>query len=75
MIRRGEWPMDISAGFTPGVEGAGIVEAVGDKVQKVKPGDKVANFDINAYSEAGQGNYAEKIAVAENKVLKLPSDM
>ena len=75
MIRRGEWPMDLSDGFTPGVEGAGIVEAVGERVQTVKPGDKVANFDINAYLAPGQGNYAEKIAVAEDKVLPLPGDI
>lgn len=75
MIRRGEWPMDLSGGFTPGVEGAGIVEAVGEEVGTVKPGDRVANFDLSAYSETGQGNYAEKIAVHEDKILKLPGNI
>jgi NADPH:quinone reductase-like Zn-dependent oxidoreductase len=75
MIRCGDWPLDLSGGFTPGVEGVGLVEAVGEEVRSVRPGDKVANFDVDAYLENQQGNYAEKIAVAENKILKLPGDM
>ena len=75
MIRRGEWPMDLVGGFTPGVEGAGIVEAVGEEVRTVKPGDQVANFDLSAYSDKGQGNYAGKIAVHENKVLPIPGNI
>ncbi len=75
MVRRGEWPMELSGGFTPGVEGVGIVEAVGPDAQKIRPGDKVANFEIDAYLTAGQGNYAGKIAVAEDKVLTLPGDI
>ena len=75
MIRRGDWPLNLSGGYTPGIEGVGIVEAVGDDVRTVRPGEKVANFDIDAYLENQQGNYAEKIAVAEGKILKLPGDM
>ena len=75
MIRRGDWPLDLSKGFTPGVEGAVIVEAVGAEVRNIRPGDKVANFEIDAYLKSGQGNYAEKIAVAEDKVLALPGDI
>lgn len=75
MIRRGEWPMDLSGGFTLGVEGAGIVEAVGEAVQSIKPGDKAANLELSAYLDNAQGNYAEKIAVAENKVLPLSGDI
>jgi NADPH2:quinone reductase len=75
MIRRGDWPLDLSGGFTPGVEGVGMVEAVGNEVRSVRPGEKVANFELDAYLENQQGNYSEKIAVAEGKVLKLPGDM
>lgn len=42
MARRGEYK--IASGdppFTPGLEGGGIVEAVGDGVTSVKPGDRV----------------------------------
>lgn len=72
MIRRGEWPLDLGGGFTPGAEGAGIVEAVGPQVENVKPGDRVANFEVEAYLDPAQGNYAEKIAVPADKVLKFP---
>lgn len=75
MIRRGDWPVDLSRGFTVGAEGAGVVEAVGGKVAHIKPGDHVANFEILAYMEHDQGNYAEKIAVSADKVLAIPGHM
>lgn len=73
MIRRGEWPLDLSAGFTLGAEGAGIVESVGENVRAVAPGERVAVFDVDAYQVPGQGTYAEKILLPETKVLKIPS--
>jgi NADPH2:quinone reductase len=51
--------------FTPGVEGAGIVEAVGDGVTNVKPGDRVAY--------AGPlGGYAEERLIDAERLVKLP---
>lgn len=51
--------------FTPGVEGAGTVEAVGDQVHDLKPGDRVAY--------AGpQGGYAEERLIEADRVVKLP---
>ena len=51
--------------FTPGVEGAGIVEAVGADVTKLKKGDRVAY--------AGPlGGYAEERLIDADKVVKLP---
>jgi len=51
--------------FTPGVEGAGIVEAVGDSVTNVKKGDRVAY--------AGPlGGYAEERLIDADRVVKLP---
>jgi len=72
MIRRGEWPLDLSDGFTLGSEGAGLVQAVGEEVRHVAPGERVAVFDVDAYQVPGQGTYAELIVVAEDKVLKIP---
>ncbi len=48
--RSGLYP--ISTPFTPGSEGAGIIEAVGAKVNDFKAGDRVAYVDpIGAYAE------------------------
>jgi NADPH2:quinone reductase len=38
--RRGSYPRQVP--FTPGAEGAGVVESVGEGVTEVKPGDRVA---------------------------------
>lgn len=51
--------------FTPGVEGAGIVEAVGPDVTSVGIGDRVAY--------AGPiGGYAEQRLIAADRLVKLP---
>ncbi|HEY4070825.1 MAG TPA: quinone oxidoreductase [Sphingomicrobium sp.] len=51
--------------FTPGVEGAGIVEAVGADVEHLKAGDRVAY--------AGPiGGYAEDRLIDADRVVKLP---
>jgi NADPH2:quinone reductase len=48
-----------------GSEGAGIVEATGDGVKTVKPGDRVA-------WAMTRGSYAEYAAVPEAQLIKLP---
>lgn len=51
--------------FTPGVEGAGTVEAIGPDVTNVKKGDRVAY--------AGPiGGYAEQRLIDADRVVKLP---
>lgn len=51
--------------FTPGVEGAGTVTAVGARVHNVKVGDRV--------TYASQiGGYAEERLIAADRVVKLP---
>lgn len=51
--------------FTPGVEGAGVVEAVGPGVSNVKVGERV--------TYASQiGGYAEERLIAADRVVKLP---
>jgi len=54
--------------FTPGVEGAGTVEAVGEAVQGLKPGDRVA------YS-GPVGGYAEQRLIDADRLVKLPDDV
>ena len=51
--------------FTPGTEGAGVVEAIGGNVTNVKVGDRVAY--------AGPiGGYAEERLIAADRLIKLP---
>lgn len=54
--------------FVPGMEVAGKVVAVGDKVKNIKPGDSVAAMSM-------MGTYAEKVAAPEPMVMKLPEGM
>lgn len=54
--------------FTPGSEVAGIVAEVGDKVTRVKPGDRVLAMP-------GIGGMAERVVAAEDMVEKIPDSM
>ena len=64
--RTGLYPQPLP--FTPGTEGAGVVEAVGDGVTNVKKGDRVAY--------AGPvGGYAEERLIDADRVVKLPKDI
>lgn len=54
--------------FIPGLELAGLVEAVGPDVRRLKVGDRVAAF-------IPQGGYAEKALVAEGACIPLPAAM
>lgn len=61
--RTGLYPQPLP--FTPGVEGAGIVEAVGAGVGTLQAGDRVAY--------AGPiGGYAEQRLIDANRLVKLP---
>jgi NADPH2:quinone reductase len=61
--RTGLYPQPLP--FTPGVEGAGVVEAIGPDVSNVKKGDRVAY--------GGQiGGYAEERLIPADRVVKLP---
>src|SRR5215831_13554481 len=54
--------------YTPGMEGAGTVAAVGSDVTNLKPGDRVA-YAMSA------GAYAEYAVVAAWKLVRLPADV
>lgn len=63
-FRTGTYPQDTMP-FTPGMEGAGEVVAVGEGVTHVAPGDRVA------YAGA-IGSYAEERVAPADKMVKLP---
>ncbi|MEV0810445.1 NADPH:quinone oxidoreductase family protein [Micromonospora sp. NPDC050200] len=54
--------------FSPGCEVAGTVRAVGAGVTGLAPGDRVAAF-------CGIGGYAEQVAVAAERVHRIPDGM
>src|SRR5688572_16740840 len=52
--------------YTPGSDGAGVVESVGPGVKRVKPGDRVY------LAGSATGTYAEKALCVEAHVQPLP---
>src|SRR5204862_7961931 len=62
--RSGLYPVALPA--TLGVEGAGIVKAVGKKVTEFKAGDRVAYAGI-------PGAYAEEIICPAARLVKIPA--
>jgi NADPH2:quinone reductase len=65
--RSGLYKLDLPSGV--GSEAAGVVEAVGDGVTAVKPGDRVA------YAGGPLGAYATVRALPANLLIKLPDDI
>jgi NADPH2:quinone reductase len=61
--RTGAYPQELP--YTPGVEAAGTVAAVGDGVREFSVGDRVAWANV-------QGAYAEKAVVAADQVVPVP---
>ena len=52
--------------FTPGLEAAGVVEQVGEDVEVVRPGDRVAYADV-------LGAYAESAVVPADRLVPVPA--
>ena len=65
--RTGLYPVPLPA--TLGLEGAGTVEAAGDGVSEVRPGDRVG------YCVAGLGAYAERRLAPAAKLIPLPDSI
>lgn len=59
--------------FTPGFDGAGVVDAVGDDVTDFKPGDRV--YVAGFMAKSNSGTYAEKAAVSVDGVQHLPDNV
>jgi len=64
--RRGTYPVKLP--YIPGLEAAGVVEAVGSHVKNVKPGDRVAYVHE-------PGSYAQKCLVKAHLLIPLPPSL
>ena len=67
-VRKGAYPMMTMPG-TPGMEAAGVVEAVGPDVTDLKVGQRVA------YVMTAPGAYSEKRNVPAERMVPLPDDI
>ena len=66
--RTGLYPAPLP--FTPGVEGVGVVEAIGADVTDLAPGDRVA------YTSNGPiGSYCESRVIARSRLVRLPDEI
>jgi len=65
-LRRGTYPGKLP--YIPGLEGSGVVEAVGENVKNVKPGDRVAYVHE-------PGSYAEQTLVDSDRLILLPQEL
>jgi len=59
--------------LTPGLEGAGVVDSVGDGVTGTAPGDRVAWAPVKGSSAIGA--YAELAVIDEAQALPVPDDL
>lgn len=64
--RTGNYAILPSLPYTPGTDGAGVVDSIGDGVKKVKPGERVY------VAKSLSGTYAEYALVLESQVRRLP---
>lgn len=65
LLVKGEYQLKPPVPFTPGSSLAGTVEAVGEKISHVKPGDRVAAFAL-------LGGLAEKAIMPGHAVFPIP---
>src|SRR5215204_2761606 len=68
-IRSGVYAQKPALPYTPGKDGAGIVEKTGGRVTKFKTGDRVLTAD------AGSGTYAEFAVFDEKQLIRLPENV
>ena len=67
-FRRGIYPPP-GFPFVPGLEGAGVVEQIGDDVSDLAVGDRVA------YASPPLGAYAEQRLMPANRLVKIPDEI
>jgi NADPH2:quinone reductase len=71
-MRAGVYARKPSLPYTPGSDGAGLVETVGDGVTRFKHGDRVYIAGDNTTAVAGAGTYAEYALCSEAMLHRLP---
>ena len=65
--RTGLYPLPLPSGL--GLEGAGVVEAIGEGVTEVRPGDRVA------YAGGPLGAYSQARCIPAHRLLKMPDSL
>src|SRR5215475_6429254 len=68
-MRAGTYPVKPPLPYTPGSDAAGVIEAVGEGIKKVKVGDRVYT------ARTVTGAYAEYCLAEENQVHALPANI
>lgn len=68
-LRSGNYPKAAKLPYTPGKDGAGVVDEIGDDVRKFKPGDRVYTADSIT------GTYAEFALCEESQLGRLPENV
>ena len=68
LIIAGKYQLKPTLPFSPAAEFAGVVDAVGDDVTLVKPGDRVV-------ASMGYGAAREKVLINADKLVKLPDNL
>ena len=73
-IRRGEWKAPGRPKFPliPGLDGAGVVAAVGARVRRFRVGDRIIGYE---FGNKQGGFYAEYAACHANHVAKVPKSL
>ncbi|OGX37070.1 MAG: quinone oxidoreductase [Omnitrophica WOR_2 bacterium RIFCSPHIGHO2_02_FULL_50_17] len=68
-IRSGNYPVNLSLPYTPGIDGAGIVKAVGRGAGGIRVGDRVY------IAESISGTYAQEALCAQDQIYPLPPNL
>jgi NADPH:quinone reductase len=68
LMREGTYPGGPDPPFTPGYDLVGVVDAVGDGVTSVKPGQRVAALTVF-------GSYAEMVWLREEELVPVPETL
>ena len=70
-VRTGSWDLGIRPPMALGVEAAGLVTAVGDRVTGIRPGDRVTTHAVPLRE---QGAWAERFIAAAEHIAAVPAD-